>query len=83
MSLDEINRQFSAAFTYAAGSEPSHYMSLIRFMTVVITLLSVGFAIVHFMDSEAKSSDSFIWILSSRLFRLITGMILIMVFLNI
>lgn len=81
MNTHEIITKFNASFQYASGQSALQYMNLVRFMTIGLVFIAVGFALVHFMGEEAKSSDAFVWSLGSRAFRLLLGLMLMIIFL--
>ena len=83
MKSEEIIRKFNESFLAASGDAPLHYMHLARFMTLGLLFVAVGFALVHFMGEEAKSSDAFVWSLGSRVFRLLLGLIFTIICLTI
>jgi hypothetical protein len=67
---------FVTAFNEAGGPHALAYSGLIRFVAIMLVILSVLWAIAHFMGMEAKASEFFMEALGSRLVRLFFGLTL-------
>jgi len=77
-----IASQFALYFHEASGQPALIYCDFIRFVAVTSVVLSVMWALHHFLSSEAKESDGFMYRLGSRLVRLSIGLTLFILFLT-
>ncbi len=78
--LDASN--FARAFQEAGGLSALSYSNFIRFLAVMLVIVAVLWSINHFLDSNAKASESFMVQLGSRVVRLVIGLTFFILFLT-
>lgn len=79
---NSIATTFAHAFYDAGGQKAMVYCDFIRFIAVMSVLLGVMWALHHFLSSEAKESEGFMYRLGSRMVRLSIGLTLFILFLT-
>jgi hypothetical protein len=77
MTNPEIAKSFAICFKQAAGDiAATTFSSSIRFIAMMMVIISVIWCINHFMGSAQREQDTFLLLLGSRLIRLVIGLCL-------
>ena len=72
MDKVDIAKAFAESFQQASGdTTASIYSSSIRFIAIMLVIISLMWCINHFMGSQEKEQDGFLILFGSRLIRII------------
>lgn len=84
MTKDEIARLFASTFKEASNNTSALvYSSCIRFIAITLVLIAVMWSVNHMMTSEEKQQQGYLVRLGSRLIRLVIGLTLFILILNV
>ncbi|WP_028389153.1 hypothetical protein [Legionella fairfieldensis] len=73
--VDEMTL-FKEAFQQAASQAPQTYANVLRLIGVVLAFSASAWAVMRFLESEAKSSEQFVLTLTMRLFKVLLALVL-------
>lgn len=83
MNKTEITHYFKTSFYEASGHvHASVFSSTIRWLAVVLLVLSVMWSINHFLDAEARAHESYLVDFGARLVKLVIGLMLFILLLT-
>lgn len=84
MSKDEIARLFATTFKQANNNISTQVFSgSIRLIAISLVILGVMWSINHMMSTEEKQQQEYLIRLGSRVIRLVIGLILFILVLNV
>lgn len=84
MSKVDIAKTFAASFQHATGdTAASSFSSGIRYVAIMLVIIATIWCINHFLGSEEKAQEGFLIHLGSRLIRIIFGLCLFILILNV
>ncbi|MBA2656841.1 MAG: hypothetical protein H0U70_07615 [Tatlockia sp.] len=77
MNKAEIAKNFALSFKQGAGNTAATtFSSSIRFIAIMMVIIAVIWCINHFMSNAERDQDSFLFLLGSRLIRIVIGLCL-------
>lgn len=84
MNKDEIARLFTTTFKQANNNiSVQVFSSSIRFIAISLVILAVMWSVNHMMGAEEKQQHSYLLRLGSRLIRLVIGLMIFILVLNV
>lgn len=84
MSKDEIARMFATSFKQASNNISAQVFSnSIRFIAIALVILAVMWSVNHLMGAEEKEQQGYLLRLGSRLVRLVIGLMIFILILNV
>lgn len=84
MSKDEIARLFASTFQQAGNNISAQVFSgSIRFIAIALVIIAVMWCVNHMMGAEEKQQHEYLLRLGSRLVRLIIGLMIFILVLNV
>lgn len=84
MSKDEIARMFATSFKQASNNISAQvFSSSIRFIAIALVILAVMWSVNHLMGAEEKEQQGYLLRLGSRLVRLVIGLMIFILILNV
>ena len=77
MNKGEIASQFAVSFKQASGDIAAKtYSSSLRFIAIMLVIITMMWAINQFMNSEEREHEGFLIRMGSRLIRMVVGVCL-------
>lgn len=84
MNNEEITKLFATSFQQTSNHVSVEVFSgSIRFIAVALVITAVMWSVNHMMDAEEKQQDGYLTRLGSRLIRLVVGLMIFILVLNV